>query len=322
MAMTVKFWGTRGSIPTPAMPKTQTARIKAVLTEATPEDIATTEAVEKFMSAGCRGALPNIYGGNTACVQIVEEGGAELLLDFGSGAREFAGQVLATRGPVSDKPFHVLMSHLHWDHIMGFPFFVPAYIPGNVLHIYGCHPEMEAAFKRQHGEPSFPVPFDILGADIHFHVIEPEREIEINGFRITPFLLHHAGDAYAYRIKRGGSDITYATDGEHKPHLIKDDYPYINFIRGTNLLIFDAQYSLAETVSVKEDWGHSSNFVGVELALLGEVDHLTFFHHEPLNSDEKLDEIVAEARQIERMMRENRKAVHVSAAYDGLEITV
>ncbi|MEM0922324.1 MAG: MBL fold metallo-hydrolase [Pseudomonadota bacterium] len=322
MAMKVKFWGTRGSIPTPAPPAGQTSRIRSILQEAKPEDIADDDAIQRFMEKGCRGALPTIYGGNTACVQVTGDDGAELLIDLGSGAREFAGHVMATRGPVSPRPFHVLMSHLHWDHIMGFPFFVPAYIPGNVLHIFGCHDELRNAFERQHGEPSFPVPFDVLGAEIHFHRIQPGEEIEIDGFQVTPHLLHHAGDAYAYRIRRDGADVVYASDGEHKPHLIGDDYPYVEFIRGANLLIFDAQYSLAETVSVKEDWGHSSNFVGVELALLGGVDHLTFFHHEPLNSDEKLDQIVAEARQIERMMRENRPQVEISGAYDGLEITV
>ncbi|MEM8790424.1 MAG: MBL fold metallo-hydrolase [Pseudomonadota bacterium] len=318
--MKIKFWGTRGSIPTPAMPEARIDRIRTILNAATPENIASPEAVDAFIDSGCGGALPTIYGGNTACVHVAGDDGRDLLIDFGSGAREYAGHILRTTGPVSSEPFHVLMSHLHWDHIMGFPFFVPAYIPGNTVHIYACHPDAEAAFRRQHGAPSFPVPFEVLGADVRFHTLDPTETVEINGFEVTPHLLHHAGDAYAFRIKQGGSDIVYASDGEHKPHLISDTYPYVQFIKDTDLLIFDAQYSLAETVSVKEDWGHSSNFVGVELALRGGVGKLVFIHHEPLNSDEKLDEIVAEARQIERMMRENRPQVHVSAAYDGLEL--
>ncbi|MBY8976472.1 MBL fold metallo-hydrolase [Rhodobacteraceae bacterium NNCM2] len=320
MAMKIKFWGTRGSIPTPAMPSTHYARIRAILKEATPADIADEASIDAFVAGGCRGALPTDYGGNTACVQVTSDDKRELLIDFGSGARELAAEIMATRGPVSREPYHVLMSHLHWDHIMGFPFFVPAYIPGNVIHIYSCHPEAEEAFHRQHGAPSFPVPFEVLGAEIHFHTIDCDSLHEINGFEVQPFLLQHSGDAYAYRIKRGGGDVVYASDGEHKPHLVRDEYPYVDFIRGTQLLIFDAQYSLAETVSIKEDWGHSSNFVGVELALLGGVKRLLFVHHEPLNTDEKIDAIVAEARQIERMMRENREPVEVAAAYDGLEI--
>lgn len=320
MAMKIKFWGTRGSIPTPAMPASIHSRIRSILEAATPEDIADESSISSFIESGCRGTLPTIYGGNTACVQINSDDGGELLIDFGSGARELAGEIIAKRGPVSREPYHVLMSHLHWDHIMGFPFFVPAYVPGNVIHIYSCHAEAEEAFRRQHGAPSFPVPFEVLGAEIHFHHIDCDRVHEINGFEVKPFLLQHSGDAYAFRVKRCGGDMVYASDGEHKPHLVNSEYPYVDFIRGTQLLIFDAQYSLAETVSVKEDWGHSSNFVGVELAHLGGVERLVFVHHEPLNSDEKIDAIVTEARQIERMMRENRPPVSVCAAYDGLEI--
>lgn len=320
MAMKIKFWGTRGSIPTPAMPAARREQLRAILSEATPVDIANPASIDAFIDHGCRGTLPTVYGGNTACVNVSCDDGRELMIDLGSGAREYAAHVMSTRGPVSKDPYHVLMSHLHWDHIMGFPFFVPAYIPGNVVNIYSCHRDTEEAFRRQHGAPSFPVPFEVLGAEINFHQLDPTETVQINGFEVTPHLLHHAGDAYAYRIRRGEGDVVYASDGEHKPHLVSDEYPYVQFIKDTKLLIFDAQYSLAETVSVKEDWGHSSNFVGVELALLGGVERLVFIHHEPLNSDEKIDEIVAEARQIERMMRENRDPVSIAAAFDGLEI--
>ena len=81
---------------------------------------------------------------------------------------------------------HLFFTHVHWDHIMGFPFFMPAYIPGNIINIYSCHPHVEEAFRRQHGAPSFPVPFDILGADIRFHIIEPEVELDGDGCVVAP----------------------------------------------------------------------------------------------------------------------------------------
>ena len=295
-------------------------RLKAVLNEAGPEDIATPADIDAFINGGCRGTLPTIYGGNTACVQVYEAGGPSLLLDFGSGAREYASHVMRTVGPVSPEPFHVLMSHFHWDHIMGFPFFMPAYIPGNVIHIYSCHENVEEAFRRQHGAPSFPVPFDVLGSEIHFHIIEPDKTHEINGYEVTPLELNHAGKAYAYRLERAQRRVVYASDAEHKPEAITDDYPYIDYIRDADVLIFDAQYSLAEATSVKEDWGHSSNVVGVELGLMGDVKHLVFFHHEPLNDDERLDQIVQEARRIEEIMRRNKAPLRISGAYDGLSL--
>ena len=202
MTIRVKFWGTRGSIPRPESSDAVRARIRAVLNAAGPEDIVSPASVDAFINGGCHGALPTTYGGNTACVHVSEENGPGILIDMGSGAREFANHLVQTRGPVQPEPFHVLMSHFHWDHIMGFPFFTPAYIPGNVINIYSCHPNVEEAFRRQHGAPSFPVPFDILGADIRFHVIEPDKRIEINGFQVTPHLLNHAGKAYGFSLER------------------------------------------------------------------------------------------------------------------------
>ena len=170
MVMHVKFWGTRGSIPRPQVREAEHERLRAVLTEATSGDIATPDAIEAFIKGGCRGVLPTVYGGNTACVQVTDGDGPSLLIDLGTGCRDYASQMMRRHGPVAPEPYHVLMSHFHWDHIMGFPFFVPAYIPGNVINIYSCHPHVEDAFRRQHGFPSFPVPFDVLAADIRFHV--------------------------------------------------------------------------------------------------------------------------------------------------------
>lgn len=322
MAINLKFWGTRGSIPRAEASEKSLDRLRAVLNEATAEDIATPADVDAFLNSGCRGKLPTIYGGNTACVQVYETDGPSLLIDMGSGARDYANHIMRTEGPVAPEPFHVLMSHFHWDHIMGFPFFMPAYVPGNVINIYSCHSDVEEAFRRQHGSPSFPVPFDVLGAEINFHVIDPDKTHEINGYQVTPHALNHAGIAYGYRVERADRSIVYASDAEHKPEVIKEGYPYVDWINEADVLIFDAQYSLAEATSVKEDWGHSSNVVGVELGQLGRVGHLLFFHHEPLNDDARLDQIVSEAKRIDQIMRGDRPALHISGAYDGLDMKV
>lgn len=322
MPLQVKFWGTRGSIPR-AMGRSHVDELlRRALKAAVPGDLESDQTIEAYISTACRGALPTIYGGNTACVQVYDPDGPGLLVDFGSGAREYAACLLRKHGPVAPEPFHVLMSHFHWDHIMGFPFFIPAYIPGNEIHIYACHDNVEHCFRRQHGAPSFPVSFDILGADIHFHVIKPDKDLEINGFKVRAHEMNHEGRAFGYRIERRGSVVVYASDAEHKPEMISDTYPYVDFIRSADLLIFDAQYSLAEATSVKEDWGHSSNVVGVELALMGDVKHLMFFHHEPLNDDDRLDQIVNEAVRIEEIMRREKGTLRVSGAWDGLDIAV
>ncbi len=320
MSLTVKFWGTRGSIPSPRPAGEGRDALARILAAAQPSDLADRSAIEAFIDAGCRGEMPTQYGGDTSCVEIAGSDGARLIIDLGSGARALGRDLMAREGAVLDGPLHILLSHLHWDHIQGFPFFGPAFTPGNRLHVYGCHAGIDAALRRQNSAPFFPVPFAALGAEISFEALTAAATAEIAGFSVTPFLLPHAGDAYAYRIERSGLTVVYATDGEHKPEAIGAEYPFVAFAKGADLLIFDAQYSLAETVSIKEDWGHSSNVVGVELALFAGVRRLLFFHHDPLSSDAQLDQMVESSRQLEEIMREGRPDVAIDAAWDGLEI--
>src|SRR5262249_23726957 len=152
--------------------------------------------------------------------------------------------------------FHVFMSHLHWDHIMGFPFFLPAYIPGNHIRIYGCHRALEEAFRHQHAAPSFPVDFSRLGAKIEFVLLEPGRVYEVAGLRVRAKRQQHSGDSYGYRFEQGGKAVVYSTDSEHKRDDPGETEAFVEFFKDADVVIFDAMYSLADAYSVKEDWGH------------------------------------------------------------------
>jgi ribonuclease BN (tRNA processing enzyme) len=202
---------------------------------------------------------------------------------------------------------------------VGFPFFLPSYIPGNSIHIYGCHSELAEAFRRQHGAPSFPVEWARLGADIRFVTLEPGRPYELAGFRVSARRQHHTGDSYGYRFEREGRVVVYSTDSEHKLDDPAQATAFAEFFRDADLVIFDAQYSLAEAISIKEDWGHSSNVVGVELCQMARARHLCMFHHEPTWDDQKIAAVLAETRRFEEITRGDH-AVRVSAAWDGMEI--
>ena len=165
--------------------------------------------------------------------------------------------MLAKHGPGKGQTYHVLMSHLHWDHIMWFPFFTPSYIPGNTVRIYGCHTALEEAFRRQHGGPSFPVDFKQLGAKIEFVALATGRPYEIAGLEVSALKQHHGGDSYGYRIEHGGKVVVYSTDSEHKLENTAATNAFVTFLRDADLVIFDAMYSLADAISVKEDWGHA-----------------------------------------------------------------
>jgi len=313
----VRFWGTRGSLPVAlTAPQIRDKLIRAVAGAAgrglaTPQQVAAYVDSLDFATAGT-------FGGHSPCVQVDVGADEYLLCDMGSGLRPFGQAALRER---NGRPatYHVLMSHVHWDHIMGFPFFTPAYVPGNRVRIYGCHPGLEDAIRRQQDPPSFPVSLSVMRGTIEFVLLEPGQAHEIAGCKVTPKIQHHSGDSYGYRIEHGGRSVVYTTDTEHK----MDDYAqteaFVDFFRDADLVIFDSMYSLADAMSVKEDWGHSSNVIGVELCQLARARKLCLFHHEPVFDDDKLLRLLEETRRFEEITRDGH-AVDVVSAYDGLEI--
>ena len=317
--ISVRVWGTRGSLPAPMGLAELRHKLASALLAGCGEQLDTWEKARDF-AATLPFHVGGTFGGNTACIEL--DAGAErfLLLDMGSGARQAGHEALRR---LAGKPgeFHVLMSHLHWDHIMGFPFFGPAYVPGMRVIIHGCHRELEAAFRRQQDAPSFPVRFEQLGATISFDVLEPDRAVEIAGYRVTPRLQEHGGDSYGYRLERGGRSVVYSTDAEHKPEDDADRARFVELFKGADLVIFDAMYSLAESVSLREDWGHSSNVVGVELCQRAGARRLALFHHEPVNDDGAIERLCLEAQRLEEITRK-RGRLEVLAAYDGLQLRV
>jgi phosphoribosyl 1,2-cyclic phosphodiesterase len=202
---------------------------------------------------------------------------------------------------------------------MGFPFFGPAFVPGTKIRIHGVHDVLEHAYRLQQSPPCFPVDFDQLGASIEFVKLEVDKPHKVNDITVTPHLQLHGGDSYGFRFERAGKSVVYSTDSEHKLEDRHEAEAFAAFFRNADVVIFDAMYALAEAISVKADWGHSSNIVGVELCQMAKAKHLVLFHHEPANNDATLEGLLKEARRFEELTRGDTP-LKVSAAYDGLEI--
>ncbi len=317
--MLARFWGTRGSLPVALDIEQVQSKVRAALKQADGRRFADAAALEHFITQELPFNVAGTYGGNTSCVQI--DGGSDeyLICDMGSGARQLGNAVMSSRWPHKKPVYHILMSHAHWDHIMGFPFFTPVYVPGQKIRVYGCHDTIEMIFRTQHSRPFFPVDFDELGAEIEFVTLDPEKSHEIAGHRVRAILQRHESDSYAYRIEHRGKSLVYATDGEHRI----EDEPAIAriaaFFEAADLVIFDAMYSLADAVTVHADWGHSSNLVAVDLAARARVRHLCLFHHEPSNNDSALARIERDTDRYRELTAEASEMT-ISTAYDGLEI--
>jgi phosphoribosyl 1,2-cyclic phosphodiesterase len=316
--MRITFWGTRGSLPAPLNAQAVRRKIVEALVKGADQDLDSPDKAEAFCDS-LSFAQRATFGGNTSCVQI-DTGHAEYLVcDLGSGAREFSLQALGRHGPAAPQIYNILVSHVHWDHIMGFPFFVPAFIPGNRIRIHSCHPSFEAAIRAQNHAPCFPVEFSALAASIEFIPMEPGRAYEVAGAKVTGLAQLHGGESFGYRIEQGGRTAVYTTDAEYKPEDRAQRERTVAFFRNADLVIFDSMYSLAESISVKEDWGHSSNVMGVELCHAAGAKRLCLFHHEPVNDDERIEAILQETLRFEEITRTGQPLA-VTAAFDGLVV--
>lgn len=318
--MKVKFWGTRGSIPVSMTTSDVRTKIRHALLGAATQAPLTPGSVDAYIdSLGFD--VAGTFGGHSSCVQIITGGPQHVILDSGTGIRPLGQSMLAQFGPGTPQTYHLFMSHMHWDHIMGFPFFTPVYIPGNRIIIHACHPGVEHAFRRQQGAPSFPVEFGQLAATIEFDVLSPDTVYNIAGLQVSARLQRHAGDSYGWRFEHNGRSMVYTTDSEHRLDDEAERAGIVSFFSGADAVVFDAMYSLADAISVKADWGHSSNIVGVELCQAAHAKRLVMFHHEPAYNDSQIQAVLNETRRFEEITREGA-ALDVLSAWDGLELTL
>lgn len=313
----VNFWGTRGSLPTTLTSHDIREKIVSALVTANGRNFRNRAAIDEFVN-GLPFAVGATFGGNSSCVEIVTDGPEHVICDMGSGARPLGQAKIARFGVPNPQTYHIFISHLHWDHLMGFPFFAPMYIPGNRIIIHGCHTQLEEAIRLQMRAPCFPVDYSQAGAKIEFDLMTPGKPHFIAGMNVTPKLQLHAGDSYGYRFDSIDKSVVYSTDSEHKLDDVDAFDEFVSFFSKADLVIFDAMYSLAEAASVKSDWGHSSNVVGVELCQAAAVKRLALFHHEPIHDDKQLSRLLAETRRLEQITRGERAPLEIVSAYDGL----
>lgn len=266
------------------------------------------------------GSLPHsmqgTYRANTSCVQIDAGGDEVILCDAGTGIRDYALSLPANTAP---RTYHIFISHLHWDHIQGFPFFTPAYLPGNRIIFHGFHKELETTLRKQMAPPCFPVPFAAMQADIEFDIQEDGAAFTIGDVEVKTIRQDHPGDSWGYRFEQSGKTIIYSSDSEHGPESQNEDYRFIEFFKDADALIFDGQYTLEQVKNEKRNWGHSDHTTAIELASRASVHHLVIFHHEPAFMDEDIEAIHASALE-ELKSIDYPFPKKIDLAYDGLVI--
>jgi phosphoribosyl 1,2-cyclic phosphodiesterase len=258
MGLSMRFWGVRGSIACPS---------------------------PQFM----------IYGGNTSCVEVLA-GDLRIILDGGTGIRGLGRSLLREDARAAV----VLFSHTHWDHINGFPFFEPAYRSGRTFRILGGHLSdsggIRAALAGQMTQPMFPVPLDIMRANLVFEDFRAGDRFRLDGgVSVKTAPLNHPNGATGYRLEHGGKSLCYVTDHEHVPG--HPDQNVLALIEGADAVVYDCTYN-EDTYPDKVGWGHSTWEEGVRVCRKAGVEQLLLFHHDPDNDDERMATIEAQARRV------------------------
>jgi phosphoribosyl 1,2-cyclic phosphodiesterase len=263
-------------------------------------------------------AIP--HAGAAGAVGEGGEGGPLFVLDMGSGLRALGNDLMKRGWGRGGRSARIFLSHYHWDHIQGFPFFKPAYIPGNRLDIHSRHAHLRSRLQRQQRAPFFPpASWECMRAELAFHQMGPDAQV-LDGVHVTSMELDHPSKSYAYRFEKDGKVFVYASDGAYQS---LDDValnPFVEFFREADLLVFDAQFSLTESFE-KSSWGHSSAIIGLELASQARVKRMALFHHDPDADDAWLEHLLETAREYAAnqpaVMRRRGRQVEMLIAREG-----
>ena len=315
--MKVTFWGVRGSIPSPLVAEDVRAKLFAALKGVTPEDLRDDETLARYLDSlplSIRGTV----GGNTSCVEVTD-GETEIIIDAGSGIRNLGRRLLSGPFGQGRGTAHLLISHFHWDHIQGLPFFHPIYIAGNRLCFYSPRRNFREILERQQNDDNFPVTLNEFRADLEFTDLDDREELVIGGIKVTCIKLNHPGDSFAYRLESPSGTLVYATDSEYES-LRKDRLEeYTRFFSRCDALIFDSMFT-PQAAHDRKGWGHSTALTGVRIALKAQARRLVLYHHEPNYDDAKIERISSGVKEAARAC--SRNGLEVVVAYEGLTLEV
>jgi len=308
--MKVRFWGVRGSVPVP-------------------------------------GAGTVRYGGNTSCIEVAGAGGECIVLDAGTGLRVLGLDLVQRAKPLPT--IHLFISHTHWDHIQGFPFFAPCYVPGAAIRVKGpVHfaetQSLQHAFDTQMRYEFFPISNAQLGAKVSYESLK-ETSTEIGGLRIRAQFANHPILSLAYRLTENGRSVVYTGDHEPYHNVFKDpggasrppaeedalfgdveqtvedaNRRFLEFIRGAHVFVADCQYTPDEYRASKRGWGHSSWDYCLQSMKEAQVEHMILTHHDPLRTDQALDDMLAAVRAA--AAKEGLNPDKITLAREGVELEV
>lgn len=316
--MRIKFWGVRGSLPSSLAPQEWSKHIEELMHQFFDQGFQKKADIERFLQTRSTSAIGG-FGTATSCVEVSAQN-RSLIIDGGSGLRNLSDSLAKQNQFDPPSEHHFLMTHFHFDHILGLPFFAPHFSKGKKINYYIVQEEGERVICEMFKKPIFPVGFEHLEAQVVFHKIKPYQKIQINGFDVTPYLMDHPDPCYGFRIEQSGKVYAHAVDNEAirttKAQLGEDG----GLFEKANLMFFDAQYDESD-MSVKKGWGHGTCDRGFEIARHFSVQQILFAHHDPSFS---IEDIILQKKKAEISFKKQFSDLKVrwDFAVEGQEIEI
>ena len=324
MSMKVKYWGVRGSLPASPTPQQWVRDIEKIMHGFFRAGYENPDQIKDYLHAL---SVPQVggFGTATTCVEVATPQ-ARIIIDGGSGIKNLSDQLV--RGPAGQgrANLHIFLTHFHWDHLVGLPFFAPHFIPGNTINYYAVQPNVEELIRGKFRKPYFPVPFEALVADIKFNVLEPRKAFMINDMSITPYLLDHPDPCWGFKIEHGGKTYSHCVDTEGTRTSREQLGPDLPLYQNVDLMYFDAQYTLPE-LAEKANWGHSAAQIGLDIAFREKIKHVIFTHHDPGANTQQIYDLKAQTREYYEWRVKSAQTNHIDLplvkwryAHEGLEV--
>lgn len=324
--MNVKFWGVRGSLPSAPSPQEWVFSLEGHLRNFFLSGHRDINQVSKYIESLDVPAIGS-YGLATTCVEV-ESAKTRLIIDGGSGIRNLSEKVMSGTAMRGKGDFHIYMTHFHWDHLIGLPFFTPHFVPGMSIHYYAVQPELEKCIKALFQKPNFPVPFEALRSKIFFHVLEPRKPYVIGDMTITPYKLDHPDPCWGLKVESGGKVYSHCVDTEGTRVTREDLGEDLPLYQGVDLMYFDAQYTFPE-LAEKANWGHSASQVGLDIGIREGIKQVLFSHHDPGATTNQILELKRQTKEyydwrIEEAKRNGDSFPDLKwdFAWEGLDVTL